>query len=127
MVMNIPDFVKEQVFVVLEVDDQQMVLYSIDKKGNALLVQKIGNELDKSGLYFDSPDIFHCLKIIQNSAVHRNDGELQVNPGQDFPDSGRRLPGGNREEHAIMKKAVQFHFRIAGKLPVFAEENVIDA
>ena len=73
--VRIADFLQDQVFIIFEVDDKKVVLYSVDKKGNPLSVQKIRDVADQGGLYFDSADVFHCMEVIENGAVHCNDGE----------------------------------------------------
>ena len=93
VMVSVADFLQDQVFVVLEVDDKEVVLYGVDKKGNPLSVQKIRDVADQGGLYFDSADVFHRMEVIENGAVHCNNGETQVYPGQDLTNGSGSLLG----------------------------------
>ena len=93
VMVSITDFLQDQVFIILEVDDKKVVLYGVDKKGNPLSVQKIRDVADQGGLYFDSADVFHRMEVIENGAVHCNNGETQVDPGQDLTNGSGSLLG----------------------------------
>ena len=111
VMVSVADFLQDQVFVVLEVDDKKVVLYGVDKKGNPLSVQKIRDVADQSGLYFDCADVFHRMEVIEDGAVHRNDGETKVDPGQDLTNGGWSLHGGDGASHAVMEEAVELNLR----------------
>ena len=111
VMVSVADFLQDQVFVVLEVDDKKVVLYGVDKKGNSFSVQKICDVADQGGLYFDCADVFHRMEVIEDGAVHRNDGETKVDPGQDLTNGGWSLHGGDGESHAVMEEAVELNLR----------------
>ena len=90
-------------------------------------MQEICDVTDQGRLYFDSADVFHRIEIVEHSAVHRNDGEAQVDSGQDLADSGGGLLGGDREAHTVMEKAVEFNLCETAEFPVLPEEYVINA
>ena len=126
-VVYVHHFFEEQVLVVLEVDHKKVIVHRVDEERNALAVQEIAYESDKIGRYFLRADIFHRVQVVEDRAVHRDDRKLQIDLRQDLADGRGSLHGGDREAHALVKEAVHLYLGIAGELPVFAEEDMVDA